>query len=368
MPDNRHDMTAKMPAAKSRRLASVDALRGITVAAMLLVNDPGDWGHVFRPLDHAAWNGWTPTDFIFPMFLFLVGVSIALAIVPRREKGGDKPALCRAALWRAGRIIALGILINVLAAWLMPGRDMRWPGVLQRIGVCFAAAGMLAIYLPRRWWPAIIACLLAVYTLVLVAGGPLDPWVNIADRIDTAVFGHYVWDFNPATGQGHDPEGLPSTLGALATTLLGLWAGIRLRGKRIRPLIGAGLVLALAGWALSPWLPINKNLWTPTFVLWTAGWSMLVLVAFHWMMDKQAWPAFGRRFGVNAIAAYAGSEIMQILLPATGAKQWLYGPLSGFITPRAGPYVASLAFAVLFVAFWWIIVWIMDRRRWYLKI
>src|SRR5699024_11562112 len=129
--------------------------------------------YVFGPLDHAAWNGCTPTDFIFPMFLFIMGVSIALAIVPGLEKGRAPSALRNAALWRALRIVALGLLINALAAWLMPGRDMRWPGVLQRIGVCFAISAMLAIYVPRRWWPSVILGLLAVYSVVLVAGGPL---------------------------------------------------------------------------------------------------------------------------------------------------------------------------------------------------
>ncbi|HET7299203.1 MAG TPA: heparan-alpha-glucosaminide N-acetyltransferase domain-containing protein [Oleiagrimonas sp.] len=350
------------------RLASVDALRGITVAAMLLVNDPGDWGHVFAPLDHAAWNGATPTDFIFPMFLFVMGVSVALAIVPRLEQG-RLPALLRsAALWRALRIVAVGLAINALAAWLMPGREMRWPGVLQRIGICFAVAGMFAIHASRRtWWMAIVA-LLAVYAAVLHAGGTLDKWLNIDDRIDTFVFGRYVWDFAPATGQGHDPEGLLSTLGALASSLLGLCAGTWLRARNIRRLLAAGIVALALGWGWSYGMPFNKNLWTPSFVLWTAGWSMLVLALFHHLVDVRGWPALGRRFGVNAIAAYAGSEIMQILLPATGLQAALYRPLSRAVTPLAGPYVASLVFAVWFVLLWWIIVWAMDRRRWYLKI
>lgn len=352
----------------SSRLASVDALRGITVAAMLLVNDPGDWSHVFWPLDHATWNGSTPTDFIFPMFLFVMGVAIALAIVPRLEQGHASSVLRNAALWRAVRIVILGIAINALAAWLMPGREMRWPGVLQRIGICFAIAGMLAIYTPRRHWPIFLVGLLAAYAVILLAGGTLDKWLNLPDRVDTAIFGHYVWDFNSATGQGHDPEGLPSTLGALATSLLGLCAGLWLRARRIRGLLCAGVIILALGWAWSWWLPINKNLWTPSFVLWTGGWSMLLLAAFHWMIDVRGWPALGRCFGVNAIAAYAGSGIMQILLAATGLQALLYRPLSQAITPWAGPYVASLAFAVLFVIIWWVIVWVMDRRHWHLKI
>jgi predicted acyltransferase len=356
-------MSAGLP-----RLASVDALRGITVAAMLLVNDPGDWSHVYWPLDHAAWNGATPTDFIFPMFLFIMGVSIALAIVPRLEQGRPAAALRNAALWRALRIIALGVAINALAAWLMPGRDMRWPGVLQRIGVCFAVAACLAIYSRRRTWWIVIAALLLGYTLILHAGGTLAKWDNIADRVDTWVFGHCVWDFNHASLQGHDPEGLLSTLGALATSLLGLNAGVWLRERRWRALAVLGVSTLVAGWVWSHWLPFNKNLWTPSFVLWTAGWSVLVLLALYWLIEICRVPPIGRRFGVNAIAAYAGSEVMQVLLPATGLDVLLYRPLSRLLTPLAGPYVASLAFALLFVVVWWVIVYVMDRRHWYLKI
>ncbi|HET7268342.1 MAG TPA: DUF5009 domain-containing protein, partial [Oleiagrimonas sp.] len=324
--------------------------------------------HVFWPLDHAEWNGTTPTDFIFPMFLFVMGVSIALAILPRLEAGKATSVLRNAALWRAVRIVALGLAINVLAAWLLPGRDMRWCGVLQRIGICFAIAGMLAIYVRQRTWWIVIGALLAGYALILWFGGPLDKWVNIDDRVDTWVFGHYVWDFNSATGQGHDPEGLLSTLGALATSLLGLCAGVWLRKRRIRTLLIAAVTCIIAGYAWSFWIPLNKNLWTSSFVLWTAGFSALVLAAFHWMMDVRQWPPIGRRFGVNAITAYAGAEAMEVLLPATGLQAMLYTPLSAAITPWAGPYVASLTFAVLFVVLWWIIVWVMDRNRWYLKI
>jgi predicted acyltransferase len=360
-----HCLSIEHPAA---RLTSVDALRGVTVAAMLLVNDPGDWGHVYWPLDHAAWNGATPTDFIFPMFLFVMGVSIALANLPRLEQGRATALLRNAALWRALRIVVLGLLINVLAAWLLPGRDMRWAGVLQRIGVCFAITAMLAIYTPRRAWWFVIVGLLVAYTLILWSGGTLAKYQNIVDRVDTAVFGHYVWDFNHATGQGHDPEGLLSTMGAIATSLLGLVAGVWLRKHRWQWILLGALVLLASGWAWCGWMPFNKNLWTPSFVLWTAGWSALLLLAFRWLVDGLGWPPLGRRFGRNAITAYAGSEIMQVLLPATGLQALLYRPLSRVITPWAGPCVASLMFAVLFVVFWWGIVWIMDRRGWYLRI
>lgn len=351
------------------RLASVDALRGLTVAAMLLVNDPGDWEHVYWPLEHAQWHGCTPTDLIFPFFLFIVGVSIALAFGPKLERGDARAPVLRGAWLRALRILALGLAINLLAAWLMPGAHLRLPGVLQRIALCFALAAPLAL-VTRAWTQgALIVVILAGYAWLLHLGGTLAPWDNLVSRSDSALFGRFVYQIDPATGRGHDPEGLLGTLPSLATTLLGLIAGHWLRAGRARRLWPMGVALLAAGWAWSLVLPFNKNLWTPSFVLWTGGWAMLALGLAHDAIDRRGWPPIGRRFGVNAIAAYAGSELMQILLPATGAQQWLYTEgLARWITPLAGPYVASLAWAIAFVALWWVIVWAMDRRGIHLKL
>jgi predicted acyltransferase len=241
--------------------------------------------------------------------------------------------------------------------------------VLQRIGVCFAVVAVLAIYTPRRAWWIAIAALLSGYTVLLLSGGTLAKWDNIVDHIDGALFGPYVWDHNPATGQVHDPEGLPATLPAIASSLLGLCAGVWLRAGQSRRLLAAGVAALALGAAWSWWIPLNKNLWTPSFVLWTGGWATLALLACHWLVDLRGWPALGRRFGMNAIAAYAGSELMQIVLPALGWQEPLYRRLfAGWLTPLAGPHVASLAWAVAFVAVWWAIVWAMDRQRLYLKL
>ncbi|WP_201314997.1 heparan-alpha-glucosaminide N-acetyltransferase domain-containing protein [Dyella sp. EPa41] len=352
-----------------RRLASVDALRGCTVALMLLVNDPGDGEHVYWPLEHARWNGCTPTDFVFPFFLFVVGVSIALAIAPRVERGEDKGVLARAAMKRALRILLLGVAINVLAWWALPWAHLRFPGVLQRIGVCFAGAALFAIYTQARvQWAAIVAILLGYWGLLL-AGGSMEPFVNIVSRTDFAVFGRFVYLIDPATGRGHDPEGLLSSFPSLATTLLGLRAGQWLRDGRIKPLLAAGAVMLALGYAWSLVFPFNKNLWTSSFVLWTGGWAMLALALFHGLVDRLGWPAIGRRFGVNAVAAYAGSELMQILMPALGIQEPLYRhAFASWVTPLAGPYAASLAYAVAFVALWWAIVYVMDRRHRYIKL
>lgn len=351
------------------RYASVDALRGLTVAAMLLVNNPGDWGHVYAPLLHAPWHGCTPTDLIFPFFLFIVGVSIALGISPRLEAGAAATPLLRAAVWRGAKIIAIGLFLHLLAWWWLDTPSYRPWGVLQRIGLCFIAVAAVALYLrPRGRWLLLLVILLGYWALLALNGG-YEPWSNLASRLDTALVGAHAYAHDPATGRGHDPEGLLSTLPAIATTLLGLFAGDALRRGRARYLPIAAMVLLGVGAAGSLLMPLNKNLWTSSYVLWTAGWASLALWLAHILIDQRGLPALGRSFGVNAIAAYAGSAVMVYALAGLG---WL-GPIyqhgfADWMTPRFGPTLPSLAFALVFVAVWWGIVRMMDARRWYLKV
>lgn len=353
----------------STRLASIDALRGLTVAAMLLVNDPGDWGHVYWPLEHSAWNGCTPTDLIFPFFLFIVGVSIALAVEPRLARGDDHSGLHQAALWRAARIVGLGLVINMIAWWVMPGAHLRIPGVLQRIGLCFGATALLAIHTRPRTQAIVAGALLLGYALLLQLGGTLAPWINIASRVDFAVFGSHVYEIDPASGLGHDPEGLLSTLPSMVNCLLGLFAGRWLRTGRMRQLLAGAAVLVLLGLAWSFWQPFNKNLWTSSFVLWTSGWAMLAVALFHGLVDRLGWSPLGRRFGMNAIAAYALSDLLVFLLVGTGIMEPLYRQVFARpLTPLLGAWNASLAFALAFVAVCWLVVWQLDRRRIYLKL
>lgn len=351
------------------RYASVDALRGLTVAAMLLVNNPGDWGHVYAPLLHAEWNGCTPTDLIFPFFLFIVGVSISLGISPRRVAGTAPAPLMRAALWRGAKIIAIGLLLHLLAWWWLDKPSFRPWGVLQRIGLCFIAAAWVALYLrPRARWTLLLAILLGYWALLAFNGG-YEPWLNLASRIDSALLGAHAYAHDAASGRGHDPEGLLSTLPAIATTLLGLIAGDALRGGHARRLPLAAFALLALGAAWSLWMPFNKNLWTSSYVLWTAGWATLGLWLAHVLIDQRRLPALGRSFGVNAIAAYAGSALMVYALAGLGWMEPIYQHgFAGWMTPRFGPTLPSLAFALAFVALWWLVVRVMDARGWHLKV
>lgn len=355
--------------ASPTRWASVDALRGITVAAMLLVNNPGDWGHVYAPLLHAQWHGVTPTDLIFPMFLFVVGVSIALALSPRIERGEPRPALAKTVLVRASRIVGMGLLLHLCALWAFDLPSYRVMGVLQRIGLCFGAVGLLALYArPRLQW-VILVVLLTGYALLLASGGSYAPFENIASRIDHALLGAHVYQIDPASGRGHDPEGLVSTIGALATTLWGVRAGAWLREGRTRWLWVAGAIALVAGQLWSFVLPLNKNLWTSSYVLWTGGAACWLLALCHWLVDRRGLPAWGRAFGVNAIAAYAGSAFLLYALAALGWLEPLYRHgFADWMTPRFGPYLPSLTYALAVVALWWGVVRWLDARKIYFKI
>lgn len=350
------------------RFRSVDALRGLTVAAMLLVNTPGDWGHVYAPLLHADWHGCTPTDLVFPFFLFVVGVSIALGVVPRAAQGADLHALHRAILARGLRIVGLGLLLHLAMWWAYDLPHYRPWGVLQRIGLCFLLAAPIAIHLGARAQWALVAALLLGWWALLAPDGYAE-FRNLADRIDTALFAPHLYRYDAATGLGRDPEGLLTTLPALATVLLGVRMGTWLRCGQRRRLQLAALAMLAAGalWSLA--MPLNKALWTSSYVLWSAGWATLALWLLHVLVDRRGWPALGRSFGANAITAYAGSALLVCALVAAGVWGDLYqAGFAAWMTPLAGPYLPSLAFALAFVALWWGVVHWMDRRGWHLKV
>ena len=334
------------------RLVSVDALRGLTVAAMLVVNDPGDWGHVFAPLEHAAWHGCTPTDLIFPLFLFIVGVSIALA----------GPTTTRAVVWRALRIVALGLLLNAVAHWAMGTREFRPMGVLQRIGVGYAGAALLASHTRARTQWLVFAAILIGYGALLAWGGPLTKAGNVASRIDSALLGRFAYEFDAATGLGHDPEGLLATLPAIATTLFGVRAGAWLRDRSLRTLCVAAAVAVGLGAAWASWQPLNKQLWTPSFVLWSGGWACVALALAHGLVDRLGAAPLGRALGVNAITAYAGAWLMACVLEGLQWGAPLYAHGFEWLAPWLGPAGASLAYALVFTAFWWALMrWLAQR-------
>jgi predicted acyltransferase len=357
--------------AESQRLVSVDALRGMAVAAMLLVNDPGDWDHVYAPLEHSAWHGCTPTDLIFPLFLFIVGASLALAMGPRLDAGAgaDRGALATTAIRRGLRIVGVGVGLHLLAWWVMGKPEFRLLGVLQRIGLCFMAVGCVVPWLkPRGRW-ALLAVLLAGYAALILMGGTLDKIGSLEQRVDTLLLGRWAYEWNAGTGIGFDPEGVVSTLGALATCLIGWLCGDLLRRRQLVQLTIVGAASAALGWVWAEFqMPLNKQLWTPSFVLWNAGIDVALMLLAHFVFDRLRWPPLGRAFGVNAIAAYAGAWITTVFLEGFGWMEPVYAHGFGWLQPLVGPYGRSLAFALAFVAVWWLIVRQLDKRGVYIKV
>ena len=363
------------------RLLSVDALRGLTVAAMVLVNNPGTWSAVYRPLQHAAWHGWTPTDMVFPFFLFVVGVSIALALGPALERGTS--GLPVRVLRRAAVIFALGLLLHALP--FFPLATLRIPGVLQRIAVCYLLAALLvgATRGARGWRVQAVTAgaLLVGYWLLMTKvaapgqeAGDLSPDGNLAGYVDRLVLGsRHIWQATRV----YDPEGILSTLPATATTLLGVLAGHWLRAGQVAGRAGAqivgglaagGLAAAALGWLWGLSFPVNKPLWTSSYALLMAGLAALVLAACHWVIEvrgRRGWAAPFALLGVHALTLFFLSSLMAKLLfiVRVGAggprlQTWLFQHV---FTPWASPVDASLAYALAYVLLWWALMWALDR-------
>jgi len=362
------------------RLLSLDAFRGLTIAAMILVNDPGDWATVYWPLLHAPWHGWTPTDLIFPFFLFMVGMSLTFS---RRLDG--RPAVARSL-----KLVGLGLLLNLYPYF--PIAELRWPGVLQRIGLCYLAA-----WAARRWMrprsQAILAAALVVgYWFVMTRitgpeGHPpnLETETNLAAQVDRVLLVPHVWSVTKTW----DPEGVLSTFPAIATALLGLLCGDWLRSGR-RPftitlgLLLGGLVFTAAGigWseAAPAWLlfPVNKSIWSPSFVLLTAGLGAALFGLTYWVVDVAGVRRLATPFvtyGRNAIAVYVASGLLADTLLAIkwtggdGVRRSLWGrAYDAFFASWLPPYEASFAWALTFVLIFYLLALWMDRRGIYLKV
>ena len=368
------------------RLDSLDVFRGITIASMLLVNNPGTWEAVYPPLRHAEWHGWTPTDLIFPFFLFIVGVAMAFSFGKLRARNESRSSLLWKSARRAAILFGLGLVMHSYP-WV--GYDyghLRIPGVLQRIAMAFLAASLLVLWLGWKGRVAAVVTLLLGYWAMMswvpvpgVGAGVLEPGKDLGAFVDRAVFGmDHLWE----SSRTWDPEGLLSTLPAVATVLLGLFAGEWLRSGRSRPVITRGLLLAGAGgvglgllWDLA--FPINKALWTSSYVVLTAGLAALGLALCYWLVDVKGYRRWARPFvlfGVNAIAAYFLSglmarEIGMDRLAGEGAnatvKGWIY---ENAFASWLSPLNASLAFALSFVLFWMAVMWVFHRKGIFLKV
>ena len=368
----------------TERLVSLDVFRGLTIAGMVLVNNPGSWSHIYWPLGHASWHGWTPTDLVFPFFLFIVGVSIALALGARVENKENNDGVYWKIIKRALILFALGLFLAGFPYFNLG--TIRIMGVLQRIALCYLVAGLIFLKTSLRQQIMITTAFLIGYWLVMTfvpapgfKAGDYSREGCIACFIDRKVLGNHIW----SQGKVFDPEGLLSTVPAIATTLLGVISGALLRSPRkqyekVSLLFIAGLGCIIAGWLGNLFFPINKSLWTSSYALFTGGLAMQFLALCYWLIDMQRYRRWATPlvvFGVNAIALFVGTGLMAKLMGllkvprADGTrialKTWIYDNL--FLS-WAPPYPASLSFAIAFILLWLGLMWILYKRKIFIKI
>ena len=351
---------------------------------MTLVNNPGTWSSIYWPLEHAEWNGWTPTDLVFPFFLFIVGVSITLAFGRRIEEKGVTRDLYLKVIKRSLIIFGLGLFLNGFPHFHLA--TIRIPGVLARIAVCYLVASLIFLRTRVRTQLIIALALLVFYYILMTkvaapgfAAGDLTKEGSLASYVDRAVFGPHIWK----QGKVYDPEGILSTIPAVATTLFGILTGHWLRTERthyekVAGMFVAGAVCVMIGWAWNPFFPINKALWTSSYVFFTAGLALQLLGLCYWLIDikgyrRWAWPF--EVFGMNAIALFVGSALMVDLMELIkftapdGTKDssqgWIFDHL--FLS-WASPINASLAYAISFVLVWLLLMWLLYRKNVFIKI
>ena len=363
------------------RLASLDAFRGLTIAGMILVNDPGSWQFVYPLLRHAEWHGWTPTDLVFPFFVFIVGVAIPLTLSRKKEEGVGKGDLYLKIFRRSVLIFALGMVLRLIPRFDFAA--VRIPGVLQRIALCYLFAALLYLHSGSKGRIVCAVLILAGYwavmKLVPVPGygaGVLDYQGNLASYIDFRFLAGHLYE--PA----FDPEGILSTFPAIVTAVLGTLTGDWLRTNRrlatkTLGLFAAGVGMTALGLALHPYFPINKQLWTSTFVIFTAGAALLLLALFYFLIDNRGWKRWATPFfifGTNAIAAYVGSILMvklfALLKVSSGGEKinllvWVYQHM---FVPWAGSLNGSLAYAVCYVLLWLALMTPLYRKKIFIRI
>jgi predicted acyltransferase len=377
-------------AAVAGRWLGLDALRGATIMAMILVNNPGRWGAdwQFAPLRHADWHGCTFTDLVFPTFLFCAGVAIVPALGGKLERGEARRPLVSGLLLRVLKLVMLGMLVSAFPlVTFAEGRELfaplmetRFPGVLQRIGVCYGGAALLFLFTSARTQRAVLwSCLLLYWplvTLVPVPGfGPpdlADPMGTLQGYVDRALFGDHIW----VKGE-YDPEGLLSTIPSLATCLFGVEAGRWMRatpdvGARAAGLMRRGLLLLALGGIWSWTMPWNKYLWTSSYAVWSAGVATAGLGLCVHFFEGRGWSRVAyplQVYGTNALLVFVGSgfvgrAISSLITVEVGGedlalKEWLFGALEQALP---GPKAASLGFALAWVAAWFVALQALFRR------
>ena len=372
------------PNSSSERLLSLDVFRGATIASMMLVNNAGNWNAVYPPLRHSAWHGWTFTDTIFPFFLWIAGVSMTLSFAKRLERNDSRARLLTHTLQRAATIFLLGMFLNLFP--LFQFSTVRIPGVLQRIAVCYLIAGFIFLYTSLRgqivWTASLLLVYCALMKLAPVPGfgsGILEKEGNFAQYVDQLVLSGHMW----ASSKTWDPEGIVSTLPAIATMLFGILTGHLLRSRlttesKTAWLMVMGTCLMGAGLVWAWWLPINKPLWTSSYSLLMAGMAANVFGCCYWVIDIKGYRRWSRPlaiYGMNAITVYVLAGLLSklssfIKVASTDgteitAGKWVY---ENMFAPLASPVNASLFYALTYVAILYGVSWFMYRMKWFVRV
>ncbi len=373
-----------MEVQKSQRLLSLDVFRGITIAGMILVNNPGSWSHIYPALEHASWNGVTPTDLIFPFFLFIVGVAITFSLTKRKERGDDQKKLILQIFRRGITLFVLGLIMYGFPYFHLD--TQRIPGVLQRIAVCYMISSVIFLRASIKTIVYTAFAILAVYwgmmTLIPVPGvgsANLEPSTNLGAWLDRTVLGlSHLW----SGSKTWDPEGILSTLPAISTTLLGIITGHWLKSKRdettkVAWMFFFGNIGLVLGTIWDIWFPINKGLWTSSYVIFTAGMALQFLAMCYWLIDIKGYKKWTKPFvvyGMNAITVFFLSGIVGRLLSlikvsSGGESLTLKGYLyTSMFTWWLSPINASLAWAIVNVLFWLGILWILYVKKIFIKV
>ena len=366
----------------TQRYLALDVLRGMTVALMILVNNPGSWSHIYAPLEHAAWQGCTPTDLVFPFFLFVVGASMFFSFSKYDNR------LNRESLIKIGRrtllIFAIGLFLQSFPQWSTDYSKLRIMGVLQRIALTYGFSALLVLSIPKKLIPFLCTAILLIYWGLIVMTGGADPYSltgNPASSFDAALLG--VNHLYKGFGIPFDPEGVFSTLPAIGTVLLGYLAGsiIKETAKQKVPplLLGAGALAILLGWIWGIWFPISKPIWSSSYVLYTAGWAAVMLGLLIWLIDIKGytrWSSFFVVFGVNPLFIFAASGLWgriigrMIHLPIADGKtlsgsSWLYQQI---FVPIAGELNGSLLFALTHVLLFWLLGYLLYKKKIFIKV
>jgi len=363
---------------KSNRLLSLDILRGITVAGMILVNN--GWGESFEMLQHSKWNGMTPCDLVFPFFLFIMGISCYLSLVKSEFK--PTPKVIRRIVKRTVLLFVIGLFINwfdhAIEGDLLCFGHLRIWAVMQRIALCYGIVSLFALFCNHKYTISVVIGLLAIYTAILILGNgyAYDADVNILAQADLKLFGYdHIYHKSPV-----DPEGLMGTISSVAHVLLGFYCGKLIRQKetvsdKVIALFFVGTVLVVSGYLLSFGLPINKRIWSPSYVLVTCGLASLLQALLMQIIDSNGGSklftihssliTFFRVFGVNALALYVSSELLQILLKNIGLSEIIYNGIHAVIPPLKW---ASLVYAVYFVLLNYALGYILYRKKIYIKL